>query len=154
VDVGRTAQREVDGAAGNGRIRLAVDQDETTERLVFRIRLERDRLVEVEVAVADLVEFQALGREVLLGVHVDLVLDLGDRRRHGARADLDPVRATRQQRRVIHPQQVRGELVGDFGRALRGGDHVAAADIDFVLQRERDRLAFVRALQLAVGGHD
>jgi hypothetical protein len=73
-----------------------------------------DRLVEVEVAVGDLVEVQVLGRQVVLGVDVDLVLDLGDLRADGAAADLQPVRAAGQQRLVVHPQQVRGELVGDL----------------------------------------
>jgi hypothetical protein len=37
-----------------------------------------------QVAVGDLVEFQVLGRQVVLGVDVDLVLDLGDLRADGA----------------------------------------------------------------------
>lgn len=35
---------------------------------------------------------------------------------------------------------MRGELVGDFGRIVRRGDDVAARDVDFTGQRERDRL--------------
>ena len=46
---------------------------------VVGIGLERHRLVEVQVAVGDFVEIEVLGRQVFLGVDVDLVLDLGDR---------------------------------------------------------------------------
>ena len=110
------------------------------ELAVVGVGLERDRLVEVEVAVGDLVEFEVLGGQVFLRVDVDLVLDLGHRRADRARAELQPVRAPRQQRVFAHPQQVRGELVGDLRRTLRAGDHVAAADVEFVGERQRDRL--------------
>jgi hypothetical protein len=81
VHVGGAVQREVERAAGDGGEALAVDQDEAAEQAVVRVRLEGDRLVEAEVHVGDLVELQALGGDVLLGVDVGLVADLGDRPR-------------------------------------------------------------------------
>jgi hypothetical protein len=51
---------------------------------------------------------------------------------------------------LVHPQQVRGELVGHLRRIAGGGDHVAAADVDLVGQRQRDRLAAPGHGQLAV----
>ena len=53
-----------------------------------------------------------------------------------------------------HPDDVRLELVGDLGRVVGRGDHVAAADVDLVGERERDRLAGDRLVEVAVEGDD
>src|SRR3546814_7599866 len=81
-----------------------------------------------------------------------LVLDFGDLGAHGAAADLDPVGAPRQQPIIVQPQQVGGELVGHLRRIVSRGDHVAAAGVDLIVQRQRDGLSLDCALQLAVGG--
>jgi len=154
VDVAGAPQREVQRSGGDGGVALAVDQDEGAERTVARVRLERERLVEVQVAAGDLVELQVLGGQVLLGVDVDLVLDLGDRGADRARAQLQQVGPARQQALVAHPQQVRGELVGDLRRIDRGGDHVAAAGIDLVGQGQGDRLAVAGVRKVAAGSDD
>src|SRR5690606_35142931 len=145
VHVVGAAQGEVQGAGGDGVVVLAVDQDESAKGAVLGVGRERDRLLQAEVAVADLVELQALGGQVLLGVHVDPVLDLADAGGNGAGADLQPVGSTGQQRGVAHPQHVGGELVGHRGRVAGGGDQVAAADVDLVGQGQGHRLAGARA---------
>ena len=63
-----------------------VDEDEAAERAVVGVRLERDRPVELQLAHADVVQLEPLGRQLLQGVDVDLVLQRRDGRRHGARA--------------------------------------------------------------------
>ena len=139
----RNAKSSVPG--GDGRIGLAVDQDEGAELGVVGVALERDRLVQVQVAVRDFVELELLGREVLLRIDVDLVLDLGHLRADRARADLQPVRASGQQRLFAQPQQVRRELVGDFRRIGCRGDDIATAGVDLVGERQRDRPTAFRA---------
>ena len=141
LHVGGASQGEVQRTAGHGGKGLPVHQDEGAERRIVGIRLEGNRLVEAEVAGGDLVELQALGGDVFLGVDVGFVLDLGDARGHGACAGLEKVVAAGQQRLVAHPQQVRGELVGDRRHRVRGGQHVAAADVDLVLERDQHGLS-------------
>lgn len=94
---------------------------------------------------------QPLGGQPLLRIHIDLVLDLADARGDRARADLEPVRAARQQGGIVHPQQMCGELVGHFRRVVDRSDDVAAADIDLVVQGQRDRLAGACAIHVAIG---
>ena len=150
VHVVGPAQGEVQGAGGDGVVALPVDQDEAAQRVVLRVGHEGHRLLQAEIAVTDLVELQALGGQVLLGVHVDPVLDLADAGGHGARADLQPVGPARQQGRVAHPQHMRGELVGHRRWIAGRGDHVATADVDLVGQGQGHRLAGEGACDLAV----
>jgi hypothetical protein len=122
---------------------------------VLRVGGERHRLVEMQVAVSDLVQFQPLGGQVLLGVHVDLVLDLGDRRTHGARADLQQVRPPRQQ----GSSPIHSRCAANWS-ATSGGSTAAAMTsprlhVDFIGQRQRDRPACgSRMRQIAIGGDD
>ena len=154
MDVAGAAQREIERPRSDGRIALPIDQDERPELAVVGVRLERDRLVQVDVAVRHFVELEMLGRQVLLRVDVDLVLDFGDRRADRARADLQPVRSPGQQRVFAEPQQVHRELVRDLRRAAGSGDDVAATDVQFVGERQHDRLAGGRDLEIAIGGDD
>ena len=57
--------------------------------------------------------------EMLAGVDVDLVFDRGDRDRHRLGADAQQIGAARQQRLLVHPQKMRGELIGDLGARAR-----------------------------------
>jgi hypothetical protein len=116
MDVAGAAQCEVERPRSDGRIALPIDQDEGAELPVVGVRLERHRLVQVDVAVRDFIEFEMLGRQVLLRVDIDLVLDFGDRRADRARADLQPVRSPGQQRVFAEPQQVHRVLVRDLRR--------------------------------------
>ena len=98
-----------------------------------------NRVIEIDIAVADLIQFQPLGGETGLGVDVDLVLDAGDTHVDRARTDLQPVGPVRQQRLIAHPQQVAGELICHL-RGPGGGRHdVAAADVDVAIQNKGDR---------------
>ena len=74
-----------------------------------------------------------MAAHVLERVDVDLVLELGDRAPARSRVPiLQQVGAAGQQRLLAHPDEVRGELVGDFGRARRPTQQVAARDVDLV----------------------
>ena len=73
VDVGGAPQGEVDDAHADGAVGEAVDDDEAAEVAVLAVGGERHRLAEIEIAHADLVQFEGLGGDVLQGVDVDLV---------------------------------------------------------------------------------
>ena len=45
---------------------------------------------------------------------------------------------------------MRGELVAYLRRIVRGGDDVAAADVEFVVERERDRLPARGDVEIAI----
>ena len=126
MDVGRPAQREVDGPGRHGRVVLPVDEDEAAQRPVLYVWRERDRLGEREVAEGHFVQADLAGGKFGLRVDIDAMLDLGDAGCHRAGADLEPITPTRQQGFVVHPQQVYGELVGDFRRISGAGDDVPA----------------------------
>src|SRR3546814_12905698 len=102
----------MDGAAGDGGVGLAVDQDEAAQLAVVRIALEGDRPVQLEVATADLVERQLRRRQRSLRVDVDLVPDLRDACADCTGGGLEPVAAPGEQRLRAHPEQVRGKQIG------------------------------------------
>ena len=112
------AQRKVQDARRRScALRHAVDQDEAARVAVVDVGIERDRLVEVKIADADLVELQRLRREMLERVDVDLVLRL---RRSSRRRVFAPIfseigRAPAASARPAIQMTVRLELVGDFG---------------------------------------
>jgi hypothetical protein len=119
VDVVGPAQRELQQACADGVVREPVDQDETAGLAVVAVRVERDGPVEADVADADLVELELLRSQVLERIDVDLVARRRDARRHGARADLQQVRAAGKHRLLVHPDDRRLELVRDGGGARR-----------------------------------
>ncbi len=87
-------------------------------------------------------------------VDVHLVLRLRDRRGDLLGADLQPVGTARQHRLVGHPHHDRLELIGDTRQVIRSGDDVAATDVDLVGERQRDRLAGNRMIEIAVHSDD
>ncbi len=64
------AQRKVQEARADRRIGHAVDQDEAAGVVVLLVGVERDRLIEREVADADFVEFKLLGGALLERIDV------------------------------------------------------------------------------------
>jgi hypothetical protein len=68
--------------------------------------------------------------------------------------ELDQVGAARQQAVARHPHQMRRELVSHLGPVARGGDHVAAGDVDLVGERDGDRIARFRGIDRPGSGDD
>jgi len=69
----RAAQREIDEPRADRVVGHAVDQDEAAHLLVVRIGIEGDGLIEIDIADADLVELELLGRQMLERIDIDLV---------------------------------------------------------------------------------
>ena len=87
-------------------------------------------------------------------VDLDPVLQRGHRRRHRAGAELEPIGAARHQWLLPHPDDMRGELVGELGTRAGPDQEVAAPDVDVVGEGQRDRVAGYGALDRAVEGDD
>ena len=120
MNVGGAAQAVRDHARRDGLVGRAVDQDEGAGFAILGIGVVGDRHGRGDIGEADLVERQRLGGELVEIVDVDAVLELGHRRRRRARADLHEIGAAGQQRLGAHPDEMRGELIGDFRAARRG----------------------------------
>ena len=67
------------------------------------------------------------------------VLQRRHRRARFLRLRFQQIRAAGNEVVVAHPDERRLELIGDRGRRRGCGDDVAAADVDFIGQRQRDR---------------
>jgi hypothetical protein len=137
VDVLGAAQGEVQQTGADRCVGQPVDDDEAPHVAIVGVRIERDGAVKVEVADPDLIELEGLGGGVFDGIDVDAVFGVGDGDADGAGADLHQVAPAWQHVVVVHPDDVRLELVGDGrGRVGRGQD-VASADVDLVGQGDR-----------------
>ena len=141
MDVRRAAQREVDHAAGDCRIGHTVDQDERAHAAIFSIGLECNGAIKRKIAGRDLVEVEVLGGEVLERVHVDLVLELRHLRGHQDGAGLQEIRSPGKHRLLAHPDDVSGKLLRDGRRRSKRREHIAAADVDLLRERQRNRLS-------------
>ena len=137
-------------ACGHGRIGDLVDQDETAQGTAVGIGFEYDGLVGRDFGDTDRVQLERLGSKMLQRVDVYLVFGLGDSRRNGLGCELKPIGAPRKKGLVIHPHDGRFELVGAFRRIVRRADNIAARAIDFVFERQCDRLARARIVQFTI----
>jgi hypothetical protein len=149
VDVLRATQRKVNQARSHDLPRARVDDVEPSGDVVLEKRVERDRLVETEVADADLITPERFRGNVFPGGPVHPVLDVGDRE-----ADLPPscknaVGSPREQRFVLVPDDRRLELVGRAGRRIGGRDELAGRDFDQVGECQDHRLPRNGLLRIA-----
>ena len=87
-------------------------------------------------------------------VDVHAVLRVVDREADGAGTDLHQVGASGQHLVLVHPHDVRLELVGYLGRIIAGADDVAPRDVDFVGERDGDGLSCHSFVEVAVHRDD
>ncbi len=102
-----------------------------------RVGVEGQRLAGRDVDDRDLVQFQLLGCELLEAVGVDPVLDLCHAGEDGLAAAFQQQGPAGQQRLLMHPDQMRSELVGDLGPAHGAAQQIPAGDVDLVIEQER-----------------
>lgn len=112
MDVLGAAQRMVDHARRDRRIRRAVDQDEAAQGDALVVSLEHDRAVGIDLGQSDIVERQRVGRAFLLAVDVDDMAGRLHGRADQLRAELERIASSRHQRRIGHPDDLGDELVG------------------------------------------
>ena len=147
MDVRRAAEREADHAGGDRLVGEAVDQDDAARVAVLRIGVEGDRLGGRQIDHADLVQLQHLGSVVLKRVDIEAVFEIGHLRGNRARHRLQEILAAGQHVLVVEPDEVRCELVGKRRPRVLVCEHVAAACVDLVGERQHHRLAGDNALQ-------
>ena len=130
----------------------AVDENEAAEGAVHRVGVEHDGFGERKLHPRHFVQPQGVGGLVRQGVHVHAVADGGDVPHHLPRALLQQIAAAGGKGVFAHPNQHGVQAVGDVRRRARRGQHVAAAHVQRVRQRERHRLRRGGFVQVAVGG--
>ncbi len=134
----------------DGVVRERVDQDERAGRAVLRVGVEVEGAVAGDVHLADVVQREALGGELLERVHVLLPVDALDLGAHELGRVLDQVRLLRVELALAHPDDVRVEDAAHVREVVGVDEHVAAADVDLVLEPDHDRLRAERGRELAV----
>ncbi|MNE59362.1 hypothetical protein D3C80_1544490 [compost metagenome] len=87
-------------------------------------------------------------------IDVDLVFRCRAGGRYGLGADLQQVGTARQHRLIAHPDDRRLELICDPGGCVDRRENVASADIDLVLERNRNRLARDGFFKVTLACHD
>src|SRR5262249_16880125 len=116
-----------------------VNQDETAGRSVARVGVEEQRCVRLELQTRDFVHLQALTRFFCQSVDVDTM-------KNADRLDLDlacglleKVGGFQSQRSRLKPNTPGAESSGDLRQVMPSHEHVASAEINFVLQTQSNR---------------
>src|SRR6056297_2887133 len=130
-----------DHAGADGQVADPVEQDEGAGGGIGIVGVERQRTTGADAAVSNFVEFQLLGRMVLQRVDVDTVVNGLGRGRDFAGSQLQVVLPSGKQRAIVHPDHAGVEQLRDARQPVGVHQHVAAADIDLVGQRQRDGLS-------------
>ena len=99
-----------------------------------------------DVTKPDIVERERFRGQMLPGIDIDFILDRGDACRNGLCPDTDKICPSRKKRRLVHPEHVGGELLGDLRSRVRRREDVAPGDIELVREGERHGLAAARPL--------
>ena len=113
-----------------------------------------DRRPELHLTQADLVEPEGRRRLLVERVDVDPVAQGADLAGDHRRTDLEEVLASGHQRRLVHPHQARLKARGDRRHVVGEDEHIAAADVDLVLQGEDHGPVGEGLLEVAVVGDD
>ena len=132
----------------------AINENETACVAVFRVRIETDGLVQLQLAYSNLIEFEFFSGNTLEGIHVDAVFYWRDRRWYGLRPNLHQVRTAAQHRLITHPDDCGFKLARDFGGDIRRGNQIASGNIQFIRESEGNGLSRRRLFEITVVGDD
>src|ERR1700730_9124196 len=154
MNIGRAAKPESDYPRRRRGVGDPIDQNKSADRRIFLIWVEGNRRGRGEIAKTDFVETQGFRCELAERIDIETMLEPGHRDRNGPSARLHEIGAARQELAIAHPNEMRGELIGDLGPVFRIAQNIAARDIELIGQSERDRIAGRCALKVAIGGDD
>ena len=133
-----------------------VDDDERATDAVGGVGRQRQRLLQLEHDLADVVDGQRVRLVPRQGVDVQAVADLGQPRLHPAVAVAHPVLAARCGRLGVEPAQRGGEALRGL-QGAGGGQPVAARDVELTVEHDAGRLPRLRcghcAASTAQRGH-
>ncbi len=141
-------------AGADGDVAQPVDQDKAAGIADLLIRVERHRIGEAQLAQADLVELELACGQLVELVDLDAVADSLHLTATLLGGQLDVVDPARLQGLLPHPDDMGQQVLGHLRTV--GGIHqqVAAADVDFIREGDRDGLTRQGVLQIAVEGDD
>ena len=143
-----------DHAGASGRMAQAVHDDQRAGRPAGRIGVECGLFRQHDPAQPDFVEFQFVRGMFGEVIDVHAVVNLFHGATQVAVRDLEFVLLARQQRRIVHPDEMRIDDPPDARRAVRTHQQVAPADVDLVLERDRNRHRRGGLLQVSVESDD
>src|SRR5690606_5300 len=128
------------------------DQHECASDAIVDVGIERNLIHRLEMTKADLVEVET--RSSLTGETIDIgsVYDLVDRYRRLIRLGTQDIGTAGMQRLLTEPDYIGGEAISHFGPGFRPYQHVAARNLDLVLQHQCDGLPLGSARQVTVIG--
>src|SRR5579872_6591618 len=138
----------LDNPRGNGRVCERINHNEASGGAILRIGIEEERQRRLQIDGGNIVQFELLSRNVLKRVDVHAMANLADARANGARGVLEQVNLMRIERFRVHPNEHGLKLSADGWSPIIGDEHVAAAQIDFVLERDGDGIAGARRVEL------
>ena len=139
----------------DGRVGRLVDEDEPPGHPVAGVLVDEQRLGGAQPHPADVVEPElAAVRLAVQRVDVEPVLQLLDHPAHRAGRVLDRQLLARAQRLVGHPADHGVEVLGDVRGVVRAADHVAAGDVEVVLEPDGHRHRRERLVDRAAGPVD
>src|SRR5574343_1113605 len=117
-----------------------VDDDESTRGTVVFIRIDKQRLSQLEAYLGDIVHGQFFGRHLFQRVHIQTVVDGGQFGFRVAGGVADQVGAGAVERGFCQPADGGGDFLDGSRRFAGFDDHVAARRVDLVGEQQSDRL--------------
>src|ERR1051326_1231661 len=152
--VGAAAQAEGDHASAQRAVAHAVYNNERAGPAIRLVGIEGNRRGGGQITERNVVETERGRRQMFATVGVDAIFYRRYGDRGGFRRQPRQIGAARHQRLAVHPDEVGGELIGNFGTRSRADQDVAAADVYLIGQRHRYRHAGTGGGERSVGSHD
>ena len=150
----RLAVRRGNHARRNRPVGLCVNQNKGAGAAVFFISIERDGPQQVHGHRADVVHVQRSRRLVIQRAQVGAVTDGGNEHRHRLAGVLQQIAAMQLKRPLIHPHQRGLRALRNRRRSLGRNNQIAAADIEFSIEHQRDGKRRNGFGQIAVPGNN
>ena len=133
------AQNLAHHSGGHGRVRYGVDQDEASGAAMGGVGIQKQRTGGLDFDHADAVELERGGRLGIEGLHVHAVADVFDPGLDRLRSVFQEVALAWIERLGIHPNQGGEKVRRHRRRLVGGGEHLSAADVELILERDRNR---------------
>lgn len=129
-----------DHASGDGVVGEFVDEDDASGDTVGAVGIEEERLGGAELKACNVIEADfEIVFDFVEGVDVDLIADFADNGFDFPGGVTEDVFATGLEFFLgIKPTDHDLEVLADGRLVMRFGEHVAAADIDFIFERDGD----------------
>src|SRR5215468_7578642 len=143
-----------DHACGHRYVGDWIDENETAGCTIFPIWIEEHRRSSFNIYLSDIVCLQGTSGNVVQSIYVDAMQDFLNAGAHGASGMLEHVEFLLPACFSTQPNQVALERGGGLRRIICCGQQIAATEVNFVFQGNRDRTARPRLIQLTFKSGD